>query len=56
MPHCPICREEDNESVFSEETEVRGKSYLYEVCYCSRCGVKFTYFTPLEEPQPAEGS
>lgn len=56
MAHCPICRGEENERVFTEETEVRGKRYTYEVCYCPRCGVKFTFFTPFEEAQPAETS
>ncbi|MEE9237666.1 MAG: hypothetical protein V3U52_07765 [Thermoplasmata archaeon] len=56
MPYCPICREESEEVVHTEEVEVRGKRYLHQICYCPSDAVKFTFFTSIEEQPVAEES
>ncbi len=56
MPHCPICRDETDEVVRSQELEVRGKKYLRQMCYCPNCAVKFTFFSQVESEPPVEES
>ncbi len=54
MVNCPICKGSQNDHVFSEPREYRGKHYQYGVYYCPRCGVKFSFYTPLEVPGAEE--
>ncbi len=54
MANCPICKGTENDHVFSEPREYRGKHYQYGVYYCPRCGVKFSFYTPLEVPEAEE--
>ncbi len=54
MVNCPICKGTENDHVFSEPREYRGKHYQYGVYYCPRCGVKFSFYTPLEVPEAQE--
>ena len=55
MVNCPVCKGEENDLVFSEDQEYRGKHFLYGIYYCPRCGVKFSFSTPKEIEEPEEG-
>lgn len=52
MVRCPICKGEENDRVFSREQEYRGKHFEYGIYYCPRCGVKFSFSTPMEVERP----
>ncbi|MFQ5907269.1 MAG: hypothetical protein ACE5JE_00345 [Thermoplasmata archaeon] len=54
MVNCPICKGTENDHVFSEPREYRGKHFQYGVYHCPRCGAKFSFYTPLEVPQAEE--
>jgi ssDNA-binding Zn-finger/Zn-ribbon topoisomerase 1 len=55
MVRCPVCKGEENDLVFSEDQEYRGKHFLYGIYYCPRCGVKFSFSTPKEvEKRPTK--
>ncbi len=56
MVNCPICKGTENDHVFSEPREYRGKNFQYGVYYCPRCGAKFSFYTPLEVPEVEEAT